>query len=122
MGSRQFVYDKYETAMLDAVERELSGRFKIVRAAGVFMDIGKYYGGAEGSYIRDGINFFNGFTGAGRSGSLFQITNGTGGLTALEDYWRSVLAAQGVAPEHVYFPGSYGSGAGLDCQGAPSGK
>ena len=122
MGSRQFVYDHYETDMLDAVERALSGHFKIVRAAGVFMDLGSYSNSTEGSYIRDGINFFNGFTGSDRAGNLFQITNGTGGLTALENYWRSVMAAQGVAPEHVYFPGSYGFGAGLDCQGAPSGK
>jgi hypothetical protein len=122
MGSRQFVYDHYETDMLDAVEKVLSGRFKIVRAAGVFMDLGSYANSAEGRYIRDGINFFNGFTGSGRAGNLFQITNGTGGLTALENYWRSVMAAQGVTPERVYFPGSYGFGAGLDCQGAPSGK
>ena len=122
MGSRQFVYDNYETGMLDAVERALSGRFKIVRAAGVFLEIGSYANSAEGRYIRDGINFFNGFTGSGRAGNLFQITNGASGLTALENYWRSVMAALGVAPERVYFPGSYGFGAGLDCQGAPSGK
>ncbi|MEI7481147.1 MAG: hypothetical protein WCK75_02230 [Elusimicrobiota bacterium] len=122
MGDRLFAYDKSETAMLDAVERELSGRFKIVRTAGVFKNLERYINSAESLYIRDGINFFNGFTGSGRSGKLFQITNGAAGLTALENYWRSVLVAQGVAPERVYFPGSYSQGAGLDCRGAPAGQ
>ena len=121
MGSRQFAYDTYETGMLDAVARELSGRFKIVRVAGMFKNIERYEG-SEGSYIRDAIDFFNGFTGENRAGDLFQITNSGNGLSSLENYWRSVLAEQGVAPKHVYFPGSYGVGAGLDCDGAPSGK
>jgi len=121
MGNRQFAYDKHEVAMLNAVEKALSGRFKVIRVAGIFNELTKY-DGSEGSYIRDGIDFFNGFTGANRAGDLFQITNGGNGLFSLEDYWRSALAEQGVAPEHVYFPGSYGYGAGLDCNGAPSGK
>ena len=96
--------------------------FKIVRTAGVFKNLERYVNSAESLYIRDGINFFNGFTGSGRSGKLFQITNGAAGLAALENYWRSVLEDQGVAPERVYFPGSYSQGAGLDCRGAPSGQ
>lgn len=116
----EYPYSDREVKTLDAVERALAGRLKVVRAAGIFREPELYQGSATAGYLADRINFFNGFTGAGPSGEVFQITNIGRGLGSLERYWRGLLARHGVA--RVDFAGSYFSGAGMDCLGAPSGR
>ncbi|MFC1521813.1 hypothetical protein ACFL6Y_05345 [Elusimicrobiota bacterium] len=106
---------------LDNIEADLQGRFKIIRVAGVFNEVKNFYQ-SELKHAGDNINFFNGFVGRNQSGQTFVITNHATGIPSLEKYWKSVLKTRGVSPDHVYFPGYYGSGAGLDCLGAPSGK
>lgn len=120
MGQRQYPYDSFELKILDDMEKILGGRLKVIRAPGVFKDLSAYANSKDSFYIADSINFFNGFTGSGSSGGVFQVTNGARGLPSLENYWRGLLAGRGAA--RTYFPGSYGSGAGLDCAGAPAGR
>jgi len=120
MGSRQYAYDANDVRLLDNIEKTLSGRLKVVRVAGVFKEIQTYSNSKDSFYIADRINFFNGFTGSNASGEVFQVTNGSRGLSTLEKYWSGLLAGLGAA--RVHFPGSYGNGAGMDCSGAPSGR
>lgn len=119
MGARQFPYSAQDLKVLDAVEAALAGRFKVERTAGAFKELQAYANSKDNFYVADRINFFNGFTGLSADGGVFQLTNGTRGLPALEAYWRALLAGHGAA--RAYFPGSYGSGAGVDCTGAPAG-
>jgi hypothetical protein len=107
-GFRTYPYDKNEVRQLDRIEKVLSPRFRIVRAAGIFQERVDY------------INFFNGVTGQNESGELIQITNRARGLTSLENYWRNLLTSLGVS--RVHFAGTYAVGAGVDCSGAPTGK
>ncbi|MFA6584309.1 MAG: hypothetical protein WCS77_08430 [Elusimicrobiaceae bacterium] len=121
LGPKQFPYVDADITVIENAVKVLSGRFKIVRVPGVFHELKNYANSKESHYIAENINFFNGFTGTNQNGEQFQITNSGDGLTTLENYWRSVLSAHGIRPEHAHFPGSYSSGAGLDCRGAISG-
>lgn len=120
MGARQYAYDAHTVKLLDNIEKVLAVRLKVVRVAGVFKEVQAYDNSKDSFYLADRINFFNGFTGSNTAREAFQITNGGRGLSALENYWRAVLAGLGVGRAH--FPGAYGNGAGIDCSGAPAGR
>jgi hypothetical protein len=118
MGSRQYPYDSYDLKLLDDMEKALAGRLKVIRVAGAVNEVEADAHSADDFHVADRINFFNGFTGTTLSGKVFQVTNGTRGLSSLESYWSALLAAHGVT--RVHFPGSYSRGAGQDCSGAPN--
>ncbi len=120
MGDPELPHRPAEVAELDAIEAALKGPLQVIRVPGVFKELDTY-ANSKSLYIADAINFFNGFVGSSQGG-LFIATNGAGGLSSLEEYWRGVLSRHGVDPKRVHFPGRYRSGAGLDCAGAPSGK
>ena len=112
-----------EKGRFERIAAALGGRFKLVRAAGIFKELKENADPLEdrNEMLFDRINFFNGFVGADAGGRLFVVTNTANELPSLENYWRDLLGRHGIAPERVHFLGYFDDGAGIDCAGASSG-
>jgi len=109
-------YDDETLLYVERLERILSKHLRVIRVAGVFLESQE----ERPRGLVDRINFFNGFQGRDASGRFWQLTNRAEGLGVIERWWKRLMQELLQEDAHVYFPGIYSLGAGIDCSGALS--
>ncbi|OUR95655.1 hypothetical protein A9Q84_14230 [Halobacteriovorax marinus] len=117
-GERYGFHKKHYKKKIQLVKNILEERFEVHMVSGRFFEI--YTTDWGGSFKREYFNFFNGVSGINKNGQSFYITNMAKDAKGLETHWTNILSNFGFESSHIYYPGEYSNGSGLDCMGSPS--